>query len=80
MKDILDQEKKSIEANKSKHPIVTFAVTFHKPAGEANPYFWFGYGPQKIFNHDLGKISGSMNADLVYLNSKVGNKQRKYDN
>ena len=34
LKDILDQEKLSIEANNSEHPTGTLATTFHKPAGE----------------------------------------------
>ena len=29
----------------------TLATTFNKPAGEANPYVWFGYAPLKIYNH-----------------------------
>ena len=33
LKDILDQEKQSIEANKFEHPTGTLAMTFHKPAG-----------------------------------------------
>ena len=48
-KGILYQHNKSIEANKSKHSTGTLAMTFHKPAGEANPYVQFGYGPQTIF-------------------------------
>ena len=27
------------------------AMTFHKSAGEENPYVWFGYGQLKIFDH-----------------------------
>ena len=50
LKDILDQEKQSIEANKSEYPTVTLVMTFHKPTGEANTYVWFGYSPQKKSN------------------------------
>ena len=49
LKYILDQSKQSIKDNKSKHPTGTLYTTFHKPAGEANPYVRFGYGPQKMF-------------------------------
>ena len=48
-KEILDQEKQLIEANKSDHPTVTLAMTLHKPLGEANLYAWFEYDPLKIF-------------------------------
>ena len=27
----------------------TLAKPFHKPVGEANPYVWFEYNPQKLF-------------------------------
>ena len=43
----------------------TLATTFHKPAGEENLFVRFQYVPQKICNHIQGKISGSINADLV---------------
>ena len=49
LKDILDHAKQSIEANKSEHPTRTLTTEFHKPTGGANPYVWFGYGPQTIF-------------------------------
>ena len=45
---ILDQEKKSIESNKSDNPTVTLNTTFEKPAREANPYVRFGYVPQTV--------------------------------
>ena len=49
LKEILFEEKQSIDANKSEHPTGTLYTTLHKPAGEANPYDRFGYGPQKIY-------------------------------
>ena len=48
LKYILDQARKSIDVKKFEHPTNTLATTFHKPAGEANPYVRFGYGPQKV--------------------------------
>ena len=45
----------------------TLATNFNKPAGEANPYVRFGYGPLTIFNHTWGKVSGSMNADPINM-------------
>ena len=33
LKDLLDQENQSIGSNKSEHPTVTLAMTFHKYAG-----------------------------------------------
>ena len=54
LKNILDQENKSIEANKYEHPTRHITTTFHKPVGEANPYVRFGYGQQKIFTHTQG--------------------------
>ena len=45
----------------------TLATTFHKPAGEANTYAYFGYGPLKICNKTLGQVSGSMNADPINI-------------
>ena len=43
LKDILDQAKQSIDENKSEHPTVTLATTFHKPEGGENLYVRFGY-------------------------------------
>ena len=48
LKDIFDQPEQPICANNSEHPTCTIAKTFQKPAGEANTYFLFRYGPQKI--------------------------------
>ena len=45
LKNILDQEKISIEANKSEHSTDKLSMTSHKPAGGVNPYTQFGYGP-----------------------------------
>ena len=41
LKNILDQENKSIEANKSEHPTGILATTFHKPTGGENSYVQF---------------------------------------
>ena len=79
MEDILDQEKQSIEANKSEHPTVTLAANFQKPEGGANMYVWFGYVPQKICNHTLGQVWVSINADPINANKQVKNQRRKYD-
>ena len=32
----------------------TLATISHKPAGEENPYLWFGYG--QLFNHTRGQV------------------------
>ena len=80
MRGILDQENQSIDAKKSEHPDGNLTTTFHKSAGEANPYVWFEYGPHKICNHTWGKVSGSMDADLINVNKQVNNKRCKYDN
>ena len=45
----------------------TLAMTFHKPAGEANPYVWFGYSPLTIFNHTRGQVSLSMNSNTINM-------------
>ena len=66
--------------NNSKHPDGTPAMTFQKPAGEANPYVWFGYGSHKIYNHNRVKVSVSMNSDLINANKKVNNERHKNDN
>ena len=42
LKNILDQEKQSIEANKSEHPTRILATAFHNAAGEEKLYAWFG--------------------------------------
>ena len=34
----------------------TLSMAFHKPAGEANPYVRFGYGPRKDCNHSQGQV------------------------
>ena len=45
----------------------TLAMTFHKPAGEANQYVRFGYGPLSICNHTQGQVLGSMNTDPINM-------------
>ena len=55
-KEILDQLKQSINLNRQLHSTRPLAMDLLKPAGEANPYFRFGYGPQKIFNHTQGQV------------------------
>ena len=45
----------------------TLVTTFHKPAGEENPYVWFGYVPLTIFNHIPVQVSGSMNSNPVNM-------------
>ena len=42
-------------------------MTFHKPAGEENPYVRFGYGPLTICNHTQGQVSVSMHADPINM-------------
>ena len=48
LKYILDQEKQSIDVNKSENPTGTLTMIFHKHAEEANTYVRFVYGPYKI--------------------------------
>ena len=55
----------SIDDEKCNWKINTLYTIFHEPTGETNTYTWFVYGPQKIFNHNQGKVSESMNADTV---------------
>ena len=71
---------KAIEANNYEHPEGTLITAFHKPAGEANKFVRFGYGPQTIFNHTRGKLSGSMNTYPINANKQEDNQQRKNDN
>ena len=68
LKEILDQAKQSIDVNKPEHPTGTLATTFHKPAGEANLYVRFEYGPQKSFQHTREQVSLSINADMINNN------------
>ena len=42
LKEILDQEKKSIYVKISENRTDTLATTFHKPVEEANPRIRFG--------------------------------------
>ena len=58
----------------------TLTTTLHKPAGEANLYVRFGYGPLTIYNHTRGKVLGSTNDDPVNANKQTNNQRRKYDN
>ena len=78
--DILDQAKKSMEAKKYEYPTGTLNMTFQKPAGEANLYVQFLYGPQTIFNHTLGKVSVSIKVDSINANKQVKNQRHKDDN
>ena len=45
----------------------TLAKNVYKPAGEANPYVWFGYGPLTIFNNTRETVSESMDADPINM-------------
>ena len=78
--DILDQENQSVEVNKSEHPNGTLTTTFQKPVGVENPYVWFGYSPQTIFNHTRRQVPGSMNNDTINANKQVNNQWHKDDN
>ena len=49
----------------------TLATTFHKPAGEANPYVRFGCSPLTICNHIWGQNSESMSADPMNMMHKI---------
>ena len=79
LKDILDQAKQSIADNNSEHKTSTLATTFHKPVGRENPYVWFGYSPQTIFNHTRRQVSGSMNSDPINANKQLSNQQLEDD-
>ena len=65
LKSILDQTKQSIEENQHGQPTGNLVTNFHKNAGEANQDFRFGYAPQKIYNKNRGKFSGSMNSNPI---------------
>ena len=80
MKNILDKAKQYIEAKKSEHPPGKLTITFDKPPGEENTYVWFGYSPQKTFNHTRRQVSGSMNSYPINANKHVTNQQRNDDN
>ena len=45
----------------------TLATNVHKPAGEANLYVRFGYGPLTVFNNTREIVSGSMDADPINM-------------
>ena len=51
LKEILNQEKKSISVNKKIHPTGTLATILIKLAMEGKTYVRFGYSLQTIFNH-----------------------------
>ena len=78
MKGGLYQAKQSIEAKNYEHPTGTLAMILHKPAGGANPYVRFVYGPQKKFNHTQGQVLLSINTDPNNANKQVNNQRRKY--
>ena len=40
-------------------------MNFHKPLGGVNLYVRFGYIPHKIWNHNRGQVSVSVNSDPV---------------
>ena len=45
----------------------TLATIFHKPAGEANMYVWFGYGALKTFKHTQGDVSVPINTTPINM-------------
>ena len=55
----------------------TLTTTLHKHSGEANIYFRFGNIPLTIFNHTLGHVSGSMDADTINMMQTSQNQQKK---
>ena len=76
LKEILDQSKQLIDANKYEHPTVTLATTFLKSAREANPYVNFGYVPHNIFYHTWVQVSVPMNDDQINAKIQVNNQKR----
>ena len=51
LKDILDQANRSIDAYKSEHPNVTFAMTFQKPVGVKIRTSDFGMSHRTFLTH-----------------------------
>ena len=45
----------------------TLVPTFEKPIEESYTYLRFGYDPLKIYNHNCGQVTGSMNADSINM-------------
>ena len=76
LKDTLYKSKKMININNQLHPTVALDMAFLKPLGEANPYVWFLYIPQKKFNNIQGQVLLSMNSDLINSNKLVKNQKR----
>ena len=60
---------------KQLHPTGIISTTFLNSAGELNLYVQFVYGPQKMFNYTKGKLSKSMNADMINVNKQFNNQQ-----
>ena len=68
LKEILYKAKQETHAKKKLHSTETLATAFHKYEGEANPYVWFEYVPQKIWNKTLEQVSVSMDSDPINTN------------
>ena len=71
------QEKQSIDMNKYEQPTGTLATTFYKFVSGTNKYTQFKYVPQKIFKHNQGQVSVSMNNYPINANKNFNNKQHK---
>ena len=66
--------------NKYEHPTGTLAITYHTPKEETSPYVQFEYTPQTICELTQGKVSVSMNTDLVNANKQVKDQRNKDEN
>ena len=75
LKENLYQEKQEIDVNYQLQPTVTLAMTFHKPAGEANTHVQFGYDLHTICNNTWGQVSGSTNVNMINTNKQVNNQE-----
>ena len=74
----INQRNQLKQTSMNNQPVPLPQPSTNLPGG--NPYVRFGYSPQKIFNHTLGQVSGSMNSDPINVNKHVNNQLRKDDN
>ena len=80
LKDILDQEKKSIEANKSEHSTKNFPWPLTNLQGEGIHIPSLDTANIHFANTTGGNVSWSMNADLINSNKQVNNQRFNDDN
>ena len=68
-----------IDVNKELQSTGNLATAFLKIEGEADPYVYFVYAPQTIFNYTWGQLLASINTNQINVNKQSNNQNVKVE-